>query len=90
MSRRLNFASAVHPRRIARNTPRSAGFLRISPHKNSPCRATSTAALFASNSTFHDHAEWNSGVHDLAIDSHGNLYAGEVDNGKRVQKFVRN
>ena len=28
-------------------------------------------------------------VHDLAIDSAGNLYAGEVDNGKRVQKFVR-
>jgi sugar lactone lactonase YvrE len=29
-------------------------------------------------------------VHDLAIDSRGNLYAGEVDNGKRIQKFVRN
>ena len=28
-------------------------------------------------------------VHDMAIDSHGNLYAGEVDTGKRVQKFVR-
>ncbi|MEO8103296.1 MAG: hypothetical protein ABI790_12260 [Betaproteobacteria bacterium] len=28
-------------------------------------------------------------VHDLAIDSGGNLYAGEVDNGKRVQRFVR-
>jgi len=28
-------------------------------------------------------------VHDLAIDSRGNLYAGEVDTGKRVQKFVR-
>jgi hypothetical protein len=27
-------------------------------------------------------------VHDLAIDSMGNLYAGEVDTGKRVQKFV--
>jgi DNA-binding beta-propeller fold protein YncE len=27
-------------------------------------------------------------VHDLAIDSKGNLYAGEVDNGKRVQRFV--
>jgi len=27
-------------------------------------------------------------VHDVAIDSQGNLYAGEVDNGKRVQKFV--
>ena len=28
-------------------------------------------------------------VHDLAIDSSGSLYAGEVDTGKRVQKFVR-
>jgi len=28
-------------------------------------------------------------VHDMAIDSHGDLYAGEVDNGKRVQRFVR-
>lgn len=28
-------------------------------------------------------------VHDLAIDSHGNLYAGEVDTGKRVQRFLR-
>lgn len=28
-------------------------------------------------------------VHDMAIDSQGNLYAGEVDTGKRAQKFVR-
>jgi DNA-binding beta-propeller fold protein YncE len=28
-------------------------------------------------------------VHDLAIDSQGNLFAGEVDTGKRVQKFTR-
>jgi DNA-binding beta-propeller fold protein YncE len=28
-------------------------------------------------------------VHDLAVDSQGNLYAGEVDSGKRAQKFVR-
>ena len=28
-------------------------------------------------------------VHDLAVDSQGNLYAGEVDTGKRAQKFVR-
>jgi DNA-binding beta-propeller fold protein YncE len=28
-------------------------------------------------------------VHDMATDSQGNLYAGEVDTGKRVQKFVR-
>ncbi len=27
-------------------------------------------------------------VHDLAIDSKGNLYAGEVDTGKRAQRFV--
>jgi len=27
-------------------------------------------------------------VHDLAIDSQGNLYTGEVDNGKRAQKFA--
>jgi sugar lactone lactonase YvrE len=28
-------------------------------------------------------------VHDLAIDSRGDLYAGEVDSGKRVQRFER-
>ena len=28
-------------------------------------------------------------VHTMAIDSHGNLYTGDVDTGKRVQKFVR-
>ncbi|CAN5839245.1 hypothetical protein BH11PSE13_BH11PSE13_16170 [soil metagenome] len=28
-------------------------------------------------------------VHDMAIDSKGNLYAGEVDTGKRAQKFLR-
>jgi DNA-binding beta-propeller fold protein YncE len=28
-------------------------------------------------------------VHDLAIDSQGDLYAGEVDTGKRVQRFLR-
>jgi DNA-binding beta-propeller fold protein YncE len=28
-------------------------------------------------------------VHDLAIDSKGNLYAGEVDTGKRAQRFLR-
>jgi DNA-binding beta-propeller fold protein YncE len=27
-------------------------------------------------------------VHDIAIDSKGNLYTGEVDTGKRIQKFV--
>ena len=26
-------------------------------------------------------------VHSIAIDSNGNVYAGEVDTGKRVQKF---
>ena len=28
-------------------------------------------------------------VHTMAIDSHGNLYTGDVDTGKRVQKFIR-
>jgi DNA-binding beta-propeller fold protein YncE len=28
-------------------------------------------------------------VHAIAIDSQGNVYAGDVDTGKRVQKFVR-
>jgi DNA-binding beta-propeller fold protein YncE len=28
-------------------------------------------------------------VHDMAIDSQGNLYLGEVDTGKRAQKFTR-
>lgn len=28
-------------------------------------------------------------VHAIGIDSHGNLYAGEVDSGKRIQKFRR-
>ena len=28
-------------------------------------------------------------VHDMAIDSQGSLYMGEVDTGKRAQKFVR-
>jgi len=27
-------------------------------------------------------------VHDIALDSQGNLYAGEVDTGKRAQRFV--
>jgi DNA-binding beta-propeller fold protein YncE len=39
------------------------------------------------------HAGRNAGqfhhVHAIASDSHGNLYTGEVDTGKRVQKFVR-
>lgn len=28
-------------------------------------------------------------VHTMAIDSHGNLFTGDVDTGKRVQKFTR-
>ncbi len=28
-------------------------------------------------------------LHQVGADSHGNLYTGEVDNGKRVQKFIR-
>lgn len=27
-------------------------------------------------------------IHQIAMDSHGNLYTGEVDTGKRIQKFV--
>jgi sugar lactone lactonase YvrE len=28
-------------------------------------------------------------IHAVSIDSHGNLYTGEVDTGSRVQKFLR-
>ncbi len=39
------------------------------------------------------HAGRNAGqfhwVHDIALDSKGNIYAAEVDTGKRAQKFVR-
>jgi hypothetical protein len=28
-------------------------------------------------------------VHSLAVDSKGNIYTGEVDSGRRAQKFVR-
>jgi hypothetical protein len=28
-------------------------------------------------------------LHQVSLDSQGNLYTGEVDTGKRVQKFVR-
>jgi sugar lactone lactonase YvrE len=28
-------------------------------------------------------------VHTMAIDSHGNIYTGDVDTGKRVQRFRR-
>ena len=28
-------------------------------------------------------------LHNVATDSHGNVYTAEVGNGKRVQKFVR-
>lgn len=27
-------------------------------------------------------------VHNMAVDSRGNIYTAEVDNGKRVQKFA--
>jgi len=33
------------------------------------------------------HFHW---VHSIAVDSKGNIYTGEVDNGKRVQKFKPN
>jgi hypothetical protein len=28
-------------------------------------------------------------LHQVSLDSQGNIYTGEVDTGKRVQKFVR-
>jgi hypothetical protein len=28
-------------------------------------------------------------LHQVSIDSHGNLYTAEVDTGKRIQKFIR-
>lgn len=27
-------------------------------------------------------------IHQIAVDSKGNIYTGEVDTGKRIQKFV--
>lgn len=27
-------------------------------------------------------------AHQAAVDSHGNFYSGEVDTGKRIQKFL--
>jgi DNA-binding beta-propeller fold protein YncE len=49
----------------------------------------SDGAVLGSNG----HAGRNAGqfhhVHTIASDSHGNLYTGEVDTGRRVQKFVR-
>jgi DNA-binding beta-propeller fold protein YncE len=39
------------------------------------------------------HAGRNAGsfhwIHNIAVDSEGNVYTSEVDTGKRVQKFVR-
>jgi len=28
-------------------------------------------------------------LHQVSVDSHGNIYTGEVDTGKRIQKFIR-
>jgi hypothetical protein len=28
-------------------------------------------------------------IHDLAVDSEGNIFTGEVDSGQRIQKFAR-
>jgi hypothetical protein len=28
-------------------------------------------------------------LHQVSLDSHGNIYTAEVDTGKRIQKFVR-
>jgi DNA-binding beta-propeller fold protein YncE len=40
---------------------------------------------FGRNGRMAGHLHW---VHALAVDSKGNIYTGEVDNGKRVQKFI--
>ena len=40
---------------------------------------------FARNSRFAGQLRW---VHNIAVDSKGNLYVTEVDNAKRVRKFV--
>lgn len=39
---------------------------------------------FGRNGRYAGEFHW---VHSLAVDSHGNIYAGEVDTGQRVQKF---
>ena len=28
-------------------------------------------------------------LHQVSLDSHGNIYTAEVDTGKRIQKFIR-
>jgi len=28
-------------------------------------------------------------LHQVSVDSHGNIYTGEVDTAKRIQKFLR-
>ena len=42
-------------------------------------------SAFGRNGRYAGQFHW---VHAMAADSQGNLYTGEVDNGKRVQKFV--
>ena len=40
---------------------------------------------FGRSGRYAGHFHW---VHNVAVDSRGNIYTAEVDNGKRVQKFV--
>jgi sugar lactone lactonase YvrE len=41
---------------------------------------------FGRNGRYAGQFHW---LHSLAVDSHGNIYTGEVDTGMRVQRFVR-
>ncbi len=43
------------------------------------------ADTFGRNGRYAGQFHW---VHNLAVDSHGNIYTAEVDTGKRVQKFT--
>jgi DNA-binding beta-propeller fold protein YncE len=50
--------------------------------------ARDTGALVSSTGRPGRYAGQFHWVHDLAVDSKGDVYAGEVDSGKRVQRFV--
>ena len=68
--------------RSPRSPRRSPGCLLAAPHPDSGEVQGTLGRPGRYAGEFH----W---VHDLAIDSGGNLYAGEVDTGKRAQKFAR-
>jgi DNA-binding beta-propeller fold protein YncE len=44
------------------------------------------AGEFGRNGRYAGQFHW---LHSIAVDSHGNIYTGEVDTGMRVQRFVR-